>query len=265
MTEPSPDPASSTANAPTHDQRVRAQFAPRADAYVISAVHAAGEDLDRIEAAARAASPGRALDLGCGGGHVAYRLALHAREVVACDLSGEMVDAVLAAASARGIGNIAGAVGPAESLPFADASFDFLACRFTAHHWRDWEAGLREARRVLVPGAPALFADVIAPELAVADSHLQAVELLRDPSHVRDYGASEWLAALARAGFTVTAANRHPLRMDFATWIARMGPPHSHVEAIRSLLGGASEPVTRALTIEPDGSFSVDVLTIETV
>lgn len=241
MTTPPSGPAFPAAPVPTHDERVLGQFAPRADAYVTSAVHSAGEDLDRIEAAARAALPARALDLGCGGGHVAYRLAAHAREVIACDLSGEMVEAVLAAAAARGIDNIAGAVGPAERLPFADASFGFLACRFTAHHWRDWEAGLREARRVLAPGARAVFADVVAPKLAVADTHLQAVELLRDPSHVRDYGASEWLAALGRAGFTVTAAHSHRLRMDFATWIARMGPPAAHVDAIRSLLGGASD------------------------
>lgn len=261
MTEPT-SPADAV---PSHDQRVLGQFAPRAQAYVVSTVHSAGEDLDRIETAARSAAPARALDLGCGGGHVAYRLATHSREVIVCDLSGEMVEAVLAAAAARGIRNLAGTVCPAEQLPFGDAWFDFLACRFTAHHWRDWEAGLREARRVLAPGAPAVFVDVVAPELALADTHLQAVELLRDPSHVRDYAVSEWLAALGRAGFTARAARTHRLRMDWATWIARMGPPAAHVEAIRSLLRGASEPVARALAIEPDGSFSVDVATIEAV
>jgi len=80
---------------------------------------------------------------------------------------------------------------------------------------------------------------------------------------VRDYRADEWLAALGRAGFTVRRTVTHRLRMDFAEWIARMAPPASHVAAIRSLLEGASDGVKRALTVEPDGSFSFDVLTIE--
>ncbi|MBC2666067.1 class I SAM-dependent methyltransferase [Novosphingobium flavum] len=248
---------------PSHEQRVITQFAPRAAAYVSSPVHAAGPDLDRIEQVAAELRPARALDLGCGGGHVSYRIAPHAGEVVACDLSADMVAAVRAAAAERGLANITGAVAPAEALPFADGAFDFLACRMTAHHWRDWEAGLREARRVLRQGSRAAFVDVAAPEDSVADVHLQAVELLRDTSHVRDYRASEWLAGLGRAGFTVNAVRTHRLRMDFASWIARMGPPESHVAAIRSLLAGASTPVARALEIEPDGSFSFDVVTIE--
>lgn len=246
---------------PSHEDRVTAQFGPRAAAYVASPVHASGPDLDRIEAIAAKIRPARALDLGAGGGHVSYRLAAHCGEVVACDLAAEMIAAVLATAGERGLANLRGAVAPAEALPFAANGFDFLACRMTAHHWRDWEAGLREARRVLKPGGCAVFVDVVAPEHALADTHLQAIELLRDTSHVRDYRASEWLGALGRAGFTLRDSTTHRLRMDFAGWIARMGPPEAHVPAIRSLLAGASDTVKRELAVEPDGSFSFDVLT----
>lgn len=40
-------------------------------------------------------------------------------------------------------------------------------------------------------GATTVFIDVVSPEHAVFDTHLQTVELLRDPSHVRDYTVSE--------------------------------------------------------------------------
>ena len=248
---------------PTHENRVIAQFGPRASAYVNSPVHASGPDLDRIEAVARARRPARALDLGCGGGHVSYRIAPHAGVVVACDLAADMIAVVKETARSRSIGNIEVAVAAAEALPFADGDFDFLACRMTAHHWRDWEAGLREARRVLKPGASALFVDVIAPEDPIADTHLQTVELLRDTSHVRDYRASEWVAALGRSGFTIKAARTHRLRMEFPWWIARMDPPATHIAAIRSLLNNASAPVRDAFEVEEDCSFSFDVITIE--
>ncbi len=38
--------------------------------------------------------------------------------------------------------------GVAESLPFADASFDAVMASLTLHHWSDWRAGVREMRRV---------------------------------------------------------------------------------------------------------------------
>ena len=64
-----------------HQKVVEAQFGPQARAYVESAVHASGADLDAVEALVRKLRPERALDLGAGGGHVAYMMARHARLV----------------------------------------------------------------------------------------------------------------------------------------------------------------------------------------
>jgi ubiquinone/menaquinone biosynthesis C-methylase UbiE len=249
----------------SHDALVQQQFGATAEAYVHSAVHAAGEDLDSVEAIARRIAPARALDLGTGGGHVAYRLAAHAGEVIAADLSDELLAAVAATARDRGIANIETCAAPAEQLPFADAWFDFLACRFSAHHWRDFEAGLRQARRVLKPGAAAVFIDVVSPGPAALDTHLQAVELLRDPSHVRDYTAAEWAAALARAGFGLAETRSRRLRMDYPSWVARMRTPEPNRAAIRSLQHGLAAETARYFDLEADGSFTIDTVQIEAV
>jgi ubiquinone/menaquinone biosynthesis C-methylase UbiE len=242
---------------------VEQQFGPQADAYVRSPVHAAGEDLDALEAIVRRHAPSHALDLGAGGGHVAYRLALHAGAVTASDLSTEMMAAVAATARERRLTNIRTQAAPAEQLPFTDAMFDFLACRFSTHHWRDMEAGLREARRVLRAGCPAVFIDVVSPGAPALDTHLQAVELLRDPSHVRDYSAAEWQAALGRAGFAVRAIRTFRLRMDYPSWVERMRTSPAHREAIRSLQEAASAAVSAHFAIEPDGSFTLDTALFE--
>lgn len=255
MTAPAPDQS--------HDQHVDGQFGPQAGAYVTSAVHAAGEDLDRIEAMARAVRPARAIDLGTGGGHVAYRLAGHAADVIACDLSAAMLDAVAAEAKARGLGNVATCEAPAERLPFADGEFDFAACRFSAHHWHGFEAGLAEARRVLRTGATGVFVDTVSPGRGVLDTHLQAVELLRDTSHGCNRTVAEWCAALERAGFAVDAVQTGRLRMDFATWIARMATPELNAQAVRALQQAASAEVREHFAIEPDGSFMLDRVLIE--
>lgn len=249
----------------SHNSLVQSQFGPGARDYITSAVHAHGTDLQRIAALAASHKPVHALDLGCGGGHVAYAVAPHATRVTACDLSPDMTAAVDAEAAMRGLANIQTCCAPAASLPFADAAFDFIACRFSAHHWQDLAAGLREARRALRCGAVGVFADVIAPPFAAADTHLQAVELLRDPSHVRDYSEVEWQAALVRAGFAIGAITRGRLRMDFADWTARMRTTPDRAAAIRCLQGLASSEVASHFDIETDGSFTVDTIVIEVV
>jgi len=247
-----------------HEQVVDAQFGPRAKAYVDSAVHARGPDLEALEAVVSGVRPARALDLGTGGGHVAYLMARYAGSVTASDLSREMLAAVAAAAKDRGLANVEVAEASAERLTFENEWFDFLGCRYSAHHWRNVEAGLREAHRVLKRGSKAVFIDAFAPEAAALDTHLQAVELLRDTSHVRDYTTSEWIAALNRSGFTLQTFRSWRLRMDFPTWIARMQTPLDNVRAIRALQMAASRDITDHFEIEADGSFMLDVMMIET-
>jgi len=248
-----------------HEKVVGDQFGPRAKAYVESAVHSSGQELDALEELARATAPDHAIDLGCGGGHVAYRLARHAKRVTATDLSAEMLAAVRTTAAEKGLGNIETRQAPAEKLPFADGTFDFLGCRYSAHHWRVFPSGLQEARRVLRNGAPAVFVDAYAPGVPLFDTHLQAVELLRDTSHVRDYSLAEWSAALEGVGFAVRSVRTWQLRMDFPVWIARMRTPEENMRAIRTLQAAASAEVRAHFAIEPDGSFMLDVMMTEAV
>ncbi len=247
-----------------HDAVVTGQFGPRASAYVESAVHARGEDLAALESVMAKARPARALDLGSGGGHVAYLMARHAGRVAAVDLSADMLAAVAETAKGKGLANIETHRASVERLPFADASFDVVVTRYSAHHWHDFEGGLREARRVAKAGAPVIFMDVFAPGPALLDTHLQALELLRDTSHVRNYSLAEWSGALARAGFGLQSVRSWKLRLEFASWIARMQTPEVFVAAIRALQSGAPREVRDHFAVADDGSFTIDTMMMET-
>ena len=120
-----------------------------------------------------------------------------------------------------------------------------------------------EARRVLKPGGLALFMDTVAPDQPLADTWLQTIELIRDPSHVRNYRRSEWHALLAGAGFTVGASHSSRLRLEFASWVARIGTPAPRVTALRCLHALAPAEVAAALALEPDGSFTIEKAMIE--
>ena len=152
-----------------------------------------------------------------------------------------------------------------ERLPFGDASFDFVCSRYSAHHWHDFAAALSESRRVLKDSGRAVFMDAVSPGPALLDTYLQAIELLRDPSHVRDYSIPEWIRSITSAGFLLEKVVRRRVRLEFAAWIARMRPPEVRVQAIRSLQKEMSSDVAKHFTVEADGSFMLDTMSLEAV
>lgn len=243
----------------THEQTVQSQFDPRAQAYLTSAVHAAGPDLERAKVLVAPAVPpaSSALDIGCGGGHLSFTLASHVARVVALDPSPSMLAAVSKAAEAKGLRQIEVRQGNAESLPFDDRSFPLVGTRYSAHHWTRLEAAVREVARVLAPGGHALIIDTLGQEDPLVDTFMQSIELLRDPSHVRNRSRAEWRSLLQAAGLAEIEAAEWPTRLEFASWVERMRTPADRVAVIRSLQEGAPREVREALAIEPNGSFTI--------
>ncbi len=243
----------------THEQTVQRQFEPRAEAYLASAVHASGPDLAHATQLVQqtAADTGQALDVGCGAGHLAFALAPHLDRIVALDPSPGMLSTVARSAAARGLSRIEVRQGSAGSLPFAAASFTLVCTRYSAHHWRRLEAALRDMCRVLAPGGHALLIDTLGAEDALTDTYLQATELLRDVSHVRNRSVREWRSLLHAVGLVELEHHQWPTRLEFSSWVARMDTPADRVAAIRDLQEAAPREVKEALAIEADGSFTL--------
>ncbi len=242
---------------------VTQQFCNTANAYLSSTVHSTGADLVALQhIAARYPTP-KVLDLGCGAGHVSFALAPHSDSVIAYDISEQMLAVVENFSRENNLGNVYTQQGCAEHLPFADGSFDIVVTRFSAHHWQDVPAALREVHRVLRSGGVFVVIDIVAPEAALYDTTLQAVELLRDASHVRDYRVTEWSAMLSAAAFTHAYKSEWKLTMQFTPWIARMRTPPERVQAIRSLFKSAPEEVAAYFMVQDDCSFSIDAALLE--
>lgn len=95
----------------------------------------------------------RVLDVGCGGGHLAIRLAERFPElrIVGVDLSPEQIGRAQArTASLRD--RLTFLEANAIDLPFADLEFDLVYSLGSIKHWTEQARGLHECARVLRPG-----------------------------------------------------------------------------------------------------------------
>lgn len=246
----------------SHKNAVERQFGDQANAYLTSAVHAQGKDLQRLATLLQPHSDAHLLDLGCGAGHASFAAAAVVKSVVSYDLSAQMLTVVSQAAADKKLMNIEVKQGLAESLPFDDRSFDVVISRYSAHHWHDVGQALREVKRVLRPGGKVIFMDVVSPGHPVLDIYLQTVEVLRDTSHVRNYSPGEWLALFTEAGLAINEVTSDRLYLEFSSWIARMRTPEYFSTAIRELQRLASDDVINHYEIQADGSFTSDIMMI---
>lgn len=243
-----------------HKNTVHAQFDPQAQAYLQSAVHAMGPDLERAAELIGQTIPtdtSRVLDVGCGAGHLSFAVAGKVANVVAVDPSPNMLATVSRAAQEKGLTNIRTVQAPAESLPFEDGHFSVVASRYSAHHWLKLPEALREMRRVVKPGGYLLMIDVEGDEDPLVDTHLQTIEVLRDRSHIRDRSPSEWERLITVAGFSGIQHQNWVTRLAFEPWVTRMRTSPERIAMIRTVQQEAPAEVRQALAIEEDGSFSM--------
>jgi ubiquinone/menaquinone biosynthesis C-methylase UbiE len=93
------------------------------------------------------AAPARVLDVGAGTGALTAELARRGAAAAAAEPSPEFVEALR-----RRFPGLDVHEAPAESLPFADASFDGALAQLVVAFMRDAQAGVAEMRRVVRPG-----------------------------------------------------------------------------------------------------------------
>jgi SAM-dependent methyltransferase len=118
----------------------------------------------------------------------------------------------------------------AEDLPFADASFDVVACRTAAHHFADVRAAIREMTRVAADR-------VLLVDTVNMGADVERAERLRDPSHVRNYTDAEWHDIVVEAGLGIADVRFFEHTFDLRAWLDRTGCQGATADEVVGLLG----------------------------
>jgi len=240
-------------------QAIRRQFGAAATRYAASSYHQHSPDLAAMLGAAELRGDERVLDLGTGTGHTALAFAPRVAEVVAVDLTAPMLEQARSLAAAHALANLRFELGDAMALPYAAGCFDLVTCRVCAHHFADPRAAVGEAARVLRPGGRLLLVDSVSPEDPAQDTFLNCIELLRDPSHVRDYSVSQWLAIFSDAGLAPEAIASWGAPLEFDDWVQRMATPAPTRAQLRALFENATDRVRAAFALRTQGSFGFEM------
>ena len=236
---------------------VQRQFGRTAAAYVESATHARGEDLDRITAIASEHGGDRLVDVGTGVAHTLRRLGPLFRVALGIDATREMLDAGRGVLSAAGVANALLVQADAAALPIASRSADVVTSRLAPHHFADAAGAFREIARVLRPGGVFIFVDNAAPDDLALDAFINQLERLRDPSHVRSQTSREWQDLMESAGMHTTVDSALAVtKLDVESWLARSQTAPDRAAEVRRRLRGAAPEAVATFRIA-DNSFTV--------
>ena len=220
-----------------HSKEIIDQFTRQAAGFAQSPTARSQDILTQVVRLAEPRKTDMMLDVACGPGVLVCGFAPHVRHATGIDLTPAMLEQARSLQSKEGLENVSWVEGDVTPLPFPDASFDIVACRFAFHHFLDPMAVLREMRRVCRPGARLVVVDS-SPAATKAEA-FNAMEKMRDPSHTRALPVEELSALFLAAGLAKPRIEHFRLGQDLNSILSRSYPREGDGPRIRALFADA--------------------------
>jgi ubiquinone/menaquinone biosynthesis C-methylase UbiE len=253
-----------------HSRKIRhlsqQRYGSFAQSYVNSTVHAGGSDLDLMLEVAHPGKDWQVLDIATGGGHTAGKYAPHVAQVIALDLTHEILLAARDHLNSHSIFNVTYAQSDSEHLPLPSETMDLVTCRLAAHHFADCPGFLTDCSRVARPGGIVLIVDHLAPEEKTLSDYIENFERLRDPSHNQAFPHTVWLQMFSTSGLEVFHTEHLVKRLNFDDWVKRQRcTPETRAQLINLLEmapGDVRDWMQPQELSEPSASFAIHFIVI---
>ena len=151
-----------------------------------------------------------AIELGCGTGTTALKLAPSVARLVATDISAEMITIAREKAAAENCANAEFAVATPDAAPYPDASFDAAMAFNLLHLIEDRAAALRGVHRLLKPGGLFISKTPVLSEMGFAIRLLVPVmQAFGKAPYVGFFSAEALEREISEAGFEIIERARH--------------------------------------------------------
>lgn len=234
----------------SHQETIREQFTLQAKPFSESRAMTDHEAIDRLVRAAGATAHHKSLDVACGPGLVALQFASTVAHATGLDTTPAMIARARELAQERGVRNVEWLVGPAEALPFDDATFDIVTCRFAFHHMQDPLAALREMKRVTRPGGAVVVCDGVASDDRAKADAFNAFERVRDPSTVRFLTLRELRDLLPAAGLSIATEESYRVPAELERLMRSSFPAPADEQVVRQAIIDSIEHDTLGLAAQ---------------
>lgn len=212
---------------PQNLESIRRSFTIQAPQFESSSVPFAKEQYLNHAISQIAPSPQNAvLEVAAGTCVCGRSMAPLVKTVVCLDATLPMLQIGKQEADKNHLSNMIFVKGYAEELPFLDDSFDIVFSRLAFHHFPDKAAACSEMVRVLKPGGKLVMIDMEAASEEWRDVE-DAIETLRDPSHVKNMSKEEMTNLFVTNGLSVQKCEITKIRQKLENWLALTKTPEN--------------------------------------
>ena len=209
-----------------HQQRIQHEFKKQAAGFAQSDLTLnRGEYIDWIVTSLQLRSDARVLDVAAGTGILSRAMAPHVHEIIAVDITEDMIQEGLRQNELSGTTNISYHRADVASLPFDEGTFDVVVCRFAFHHFTDPGQVLGEMARVCKSSGQVAVVDMISSEDPLLYERYNHYERLRDPSHTFCPRPTELAGWFAEHGMQVSVAEHVTVNVNVAAWLTLTQTP----------------------------------------
>jgi ubiquinone/menaquinone biosynthesis C-methylase UbiE len=167
------------------------------------------------------------LEIGCGTGTTALRLAPFTRRLLATDVSARMIDIARERLAAAPVPQLSFAVADADTPVAGSSEYDAMLAFNVLHLVTDLDRALEQAIRALRPGGLLISKTACLSELnpLIRYLALPVMQAVDKAPHVLCFDAAALQSAIARQGMDIVSVERHGTRgKDFRVFIVARKP-----------------------------------------
>jgi ubiquinone/menaquinone biosynthesis C-methylase UbiE len=134
------------------------------------------------------------------------------------------------------LANVRFEIANATQLPFAEATFDVVVCRFAFHHFPEPHRVLGEMVRVCRRAGTVAIEDLVVSEHPERATFHNRLENLRDPSHTAALPLSRLLTLFAAAGLEVERVHSGTFPQVLEGWLQNAQTPPEKASQVRHMV-----------------------------